>query len=266
MSRTSIITRKSVLVAIALGLSGLASTSMPAAASPFSQFIHDSPMSTQVIPHQGGPIGSQIGGNVIQKPQVPTPVTSGAASQKPGSITQKGPVPMSGSASSSPYISQTVGNQPLKVPMATNPPLPPCMVTQTCKPIPPCEAGCHPNPPPASTGPNVSINIGRPPVVYGSAPIAMAPTPMVAQQPVMIPRQPAAVQSQPVAAAAPAAAEPASCLSKQYLNDGSALFRDNCTGEAAIATPAQLQAQAQSRAAQLQGQTAVQAPVQPATN
>jgi hypothetical protein len=94
----------------------------------------------------------------------------------------------------------------------------------------------------------------------------MAQAPMMAQQPVMIPRQPAAVQSQPIAAAAPAAAEPASCLSKQYLNDGSALFRDNCTGEAAIATPAQLQAQAQARAAQLQGQTAVQAPVQPATN
>jgi hypothetical protein len=246
-------------------------------------------MSAQVVPRQSGAIGAQPG-SVIQKPQVPTPVTTGAASQKPGSIFQKGPVPMSGSASSSPYISQTIGNnqqvkvpmtsvpatgsiasqtignQQLKVPMATNPPLPPCMVTQTCKVIPPCEAGCNPNLPPPSTGPNLSINIVRPPVVYGSAPIAIPQAPMIAQQPVIASRQPAAGPSQPVATAAPVASEPASCLSKQYLNDGSALFRDNCTGEAAIATPAQLQAEAQSRAALAQGQAPVQAPVQPATN
>jgi hypothetical protein len=288
MSCSPTITQKSALFAIALGLSGLAATSMPAAASPFSQFIHASPMSAQVLPHQGGPIGSQVG-SLNQKPQVPTPVTTGAASQKPGSIFQKGPVPMSGSASSSPYgqtignnqqmkvpmpsvqstgsiASQTIGNQQLKVPMATNPPLPPCMVTQTCKPIPPCEAGCNPNPPQPSTGPNLSINIVRPPVVYGSAPVVMPQAPMIVQQPTIAQRQPSAPQSQPVAAAGPMASEPASCLSKQYLNDGSALFRDNCTGEAAIASPAQLQAEAQSRAALAQGQTPVQAPLQSATN
>lgn len=263
MSRTSM-TRKHLLVTIALGLSGLGATSMPAAALPFSQFVHASPM--QVFPHQGGSIGS------------------GAASQKPGSPIQKGPVPMSGSASSNPYISQTIGNQQLKVPMpapsapgpiasqtignqplkvpmpTTQPPLPPQ------PPIPHCEAlpKCPGNPPP-HTGDNVSINlpsinIARPPVVYGGAPVAMAQAPMMAQQPVIVPRQ-------PVAPVTTAASEPASCLTKQYLNDGSALFRDNCTGEAAIATQAQLQAEAQARAAQVQAATSqAQSPVQTSSN
>ncbi len=41
-----------------------------------------------------------------------------------------------------------------------------------------------------------------------------------------------------------AATEPCNCLTKQYLDDGSVLFRDLCTKEAAIATPAELKAQA----------------------
>jgi hypothetical protein len=42
--------------------------------------------------------------------------------------------------------------------------------------------------------------------------------------------------------AAPAA--PCNCLTKQYLPDGSVLFKDLCTKEAALATPAELKAQA----------------------
>jgi hypothetical protein len=39
-------------------------------------------------------------------------------------------------------------------------------------------------------------------------------------------------------APAPTAAEPCNWLTKQYLDDGRVLFRDICTKEAAIATPA----------------------------
>jgi hypothetical protein len=38
---------------------------------------------------------------------------------------------------------------------------------------------------------------------------------------------------------------PCNCLTKQYLQDGSVLFTDLCTKEEAMATPAELQAQAQ---------------------
>jgi hypothetical protein len=55
-----------------------------------------------------------------------------------------------------------------------------------------------------------------------------------------------------VAAAAPAVsagttatAGNCNCLTKQYLNDGSVLFKDICTKEAALATPDELKAQAQ---------------------
>jgi hypothetical protein len=43
-------------------------------------------------------------------------------------------------------------------------------------------------------------------------------------------------------------AAPCTCLTKQYLDDGSVLFRDICTKEAAIETPAQRAAQAQAAA------------------
>ena len=41
------------------------------------------------------------------------------------------------------------------------------------------------------------------------------------------------------------AAAPCNCLTKRYLDDGSVLFSDVCTKEQAMATPAQLQQQAQ---------------------
>jgi len=39
---------------------------------------------------------------------------------------------------------------------------------------------------------------------------------------------------------------PCNCLTKQYLSDGSVLFKDLCTKEAAMATPDELKAQAQA--------------------
>lgn len=49
----------------------------------------------------------------------------------------------------------------------------------------------------------------------------------------------------PTSLATPGAAEPCNCLTKQYLDDGSVLFRDICTKEAAIASPVDLKRQAQ---------------------
>ena len=80
--------------------------------------------------------------------------------------------------------------------------------------------------------------------------------------PVVIFAPPVAVQAPPVAVQAPAtvitatspavASEPCNCLTKQYLDDGSVLFKDICTKEAAMATPAELKAQALSVAPAVQ--------------
>ena len=61
----------------------------------------------------------------------------------------------------------------------------------------------------------------------------------------------------PVATAATPTA-PCNCLTKQYLDDGSVLFQDICTKEAAMATPDELRAQAQGVAPQTQTQTQTQ--------
>jgi hypothetical protein len=57
---------------------------------------------------------------------------------------------------------------------------------------------------------------------------------------------PAAIDTAVDTAATPAA--PCNCLTKQYLDDGSVLFQDICTKEAALATPDELKAQAQGAA------------------
>jgi hypothetical protein len=48
---------------------------------------------------------------------------------------------------------------------------------------------------------------------------------------------------------------PCNCLTKQYLDDGSVLFQDICTKEAALATPDELKAQAQGATPETQTQT-----------
>jgi hypothetical protein len=55
-----------------------------------------------------------------------------------------------------------------------------------------------------------------------------------------------------VAADPAATAGPCTCLTKQYLDDGSVLFKDICTKEAALATPDELRAQAQGAAPRAQ--------------
>jgi hypothetical protein len=54
---------------------------------------------------------------------------------------------------------------------------------------------------------------------------------------------PVGTVSGPAPVSAPAADAPCTCLTKTYLNDGSVLFKDVCTKEAAVATPNQAQAQ-----------------------
>jgi len=54
-----------------------------------------------------------------------------------------------------------------------------------------------------------------------------------------------AAASPAVSAGATTTAGNCNCLTKQYLNDGSVLFKDVCTKEAALATPDELKAQAQ---------------------
>lgn len=79
----------------------------------------------------------------------------------------------------------------------------------------------------------------RQPVVY------VRPQPVVVAAPAapVAPVVAAPVVAAPVAAAAPAASAPCNCLTKEYQNDGSVVFHDLCTREAAIATQADLQAQ-----------------------
>jgi hypothetical protein len=48
------------------------------------------------------------------------------------------------------------------------------------------------------------------------------------------------------------ATAPCTCLTKRYLQDGSVLFNDVCTKEAAMATPDELRAQAQGVSPQAQ--------------
>jgi hypothetical protein len=62
--------------------------------------------------------------------------------------------------------------------------------------------------------------------------------------PVVIEGEAPRVISTPVVTV-PSTPAPCTCLTKSYLQDGSVLFKDNCTKEAAVATPDQLRAQMQ---------------------
>ena len=59
------------------------------------------------------------------------------------------------------------------------------------------------------------------------------------------------VATQVSAPVATAPSGPSNCLTKQYLQDGSVLFKDVCTKESALATPDELRAQAQGVGSQV---------------
>jgi hypothetical protein len=100
-----------------------------------------------------------------------------------------------------------------------------------------------PPPPKTGTGPNFGGGVvpvvvpvdGTPDVVAGGDVAAAA---------VGTDSQPA----QATQAAQPVANSSCNCLTKQYLDDGSLLFRDFCTKEAVLVTPAELKAQARNLA------------------
>jgi protein TonB len=85
-------------------------------------------------------------------------------------------------------------------------------------------------------------------------PVIVAPAPVVVEEVAHVVARPERVTAE----------APCNCLTKQYQSDGSVLFRDVCTHEAAMATPDDLKAQAQA-AAQAQTQPAAQAAVQQPT-
>jgi hypothetical protein len=99
-----------------------------------------------------------------------------------------------------------------------------------------------PTPTPSTSGGGPSYPSG------GAGPVVIFAPPSVDQAPgtVVTAAGPAAtvVATRPATAVvaanpAPVATEPCNCLTKQYLDDGSVLFRDICTKEAAMATPAE---------------------------
>jgi hypothetical protein len=263
---------KSILLAIALGLSALGSATMPAAAWPGHTF---GGMSPAVIPHIGGGAVSKTITGVnpvipVPKPQTPSPIVSKNVGDLGNRIVNLPDPPKSNSG---PLVSKNVGdlgNRIVQIPQPPTPPTPPKPPLPNCKgPNGEC---CPPNAmccPPGGCGgggggggkpgkddddkdhhPVVVIPIPAPPV--------MVQNPVYAQPPVYARQQPVAVTQQPVvqqpvaqtAVAAPnaAAAEPCNCLTKQYLDDGSVVFRDLCTHEAAMATQAELRAEAEAAA------------------
>ena len=160
--------------------------------------------------------------------------------------------PLSGllNGSHRPIIAE-LGNKPIEgghgpVVNPNHPPFHVCpLYSPECKGPP----MANPNPPAGDHGPG-PIVINRPPVIIAAPPVVVAaPAPVIARpQPVYAtrPMQPQA----PSTEANPnvASGEPCNCLTKQYQQDGSVVFRDLCTHEAAMATQADLQAQQQAAA------------------
>jgi hypothetical protein len=114
-----------------------------------------------------------------------------------------------------------------------------------CPPKPPAGPGTAGNPTqgPGSTlpmpgGPIYQPGNTGPVVIVASPPVYQAPGTVVAAT-----NAPAVVTTTNAPAVVTA---PCNCLTKQYLSDGSVLFQDICTKEAAMATPDELKAQAQA--------------------
>jgi hypothetical protein len=99
------------------------------------------------------------------------------------------------------------------------------------------------NPPPngGNGGKGPVVIITPPPVLVEPPPRIIArPEPVYIPRPVMVQGPTTTVSSAPANGLT-------TCLTKQYQDDGSVVFRDVCTGEAAMATKEDLQAQAASR-------------------
>jgi hypothetical protein len=157
-----------------------------------------------------------------------------------------------------PHPNQPVLNKPIDVKPILNKPIDfkPIYVPnkQPVKPIPidlcviaPSKCKNPPNNPPPNGGNGGNGGKG-PIVIIAPPPILVEPPPTIIArpQPVYVPR-PVAVQGPSAAMSNVPANAPTTCLTKQYQDDGSVVFRDVCTGEIAMATKEDLQAQAASR-------------------
>jgi hypothetical protein len=247
MSRRSF--AKASLLATALGLAALGSTLTPAAARLPS------------LPAKTAP-GASLHPGIVHLP-TGAPVAPGA-SLHPGIIHLPTGAPVAPGASLHPGNAHVLPGEVAQIPpgASTKPgklkeplPLPPvaggngidniCPFNPSkCPPKGPAGSGTPSNPP---SGSGSTYPSGGPSYPSGGAgPVAvLAPQPVFqAPQPVYQP--PSHVVT--ATSAAPTATEPCNCLTKQYLDDGSVLFRDICTKEAAMATPDQLRAQAQGAA------------------
>jgi len=143
-----------------------------------------------------------------------------------------------------PVLNKPVDFKPIFIP--NKPPV------QPVKPIPvdicviaPSKCKSPGNNPP----PNGGNGGGKGPVVIIAPPpvlVTPPPTIIARPQPVYVPRQ-VTVQGPSAAVSNVATNAPTTCLTKQYQDDGSVVFRDVCTGETAMATKEDLEAQAASR-------------------
>jgi hypothetical protein len=173
--------------------------------------------------------------------------------------------PFSGllNANHKPIITE-LGNKPIEgghgpVMNPNHPPFHICpLYSPECKGPPIANPNPNQNPP---MGGHWPIVINRPPVIVAAPPVVVAaPAPIIApSQPVYAARPMQGQAPSPNANPNVASGEPCNCLTKQYQQDGSVVFRDLCTHEAAMATPADLQAQQQA-AAQNPSQDQTQAP------
>jgi hypothetical protein len=103
------------------------------------------------------------------------------------------------------------------------------VISQLPKPVTPPNPIQDPNHNKPATGPNFGPGVVDVPVV-----VADSEVPAVGFDTAPAPASQAAHPAQPTC----------TCLTKRYLDDGSLLFQDTCSKEAALATPAQLKLQA----------------------
>lgn len=207
------LTRRPALVAVVLSLAVSGVSALPAAAMPLNQPI------TQ-LPHPNQPVLNKPNLPILNKPVDPKPILNKPIDFKPIFVPNKQPV------------------KPIPVDL--------CVIA-------PSKCKNPPNNPPPNGG--NGGNGGKGPVVIIAPPPIIAPAPVLIEpQPTVISRPQPVYMPRPVMAQGPSSAvssvpanAPTTCLTKQYQDDGSVVFRDVCTGELAIATKEDLEAQAASR-------------------
>jgi hypothetical protein len=172
-------------------------------------------------PHQVGPTlpgaGSQLGGLLNQPPHQVGPTLPGAGPQIGGILNQP-PNVITGPSGPSKPVDDVCPFNPLKC--------------QKPDPVPTGNSGGTPSQDPGSMpsipGGGLSFPSGDGGAVASFTPPAFDQPDGTAATATGVARRPATV-----------ATAPCNCLTKQYLDDGSVLFRDLCTKEAAVATPAE---------------------------